>query len=459
MRPWSVGWTNFRGFSGKVDLQFPRITLLIGRNNVGKTSAYAPLLLLRQTLEARNPRTSLLTRGEFLDVGTFRDLITDHDVSRTLTFSVGLDRRSRIRVRSDRPIPSELEVSFESEKDGSIALKQSRILDTKGRAIVTRTRKDSETYQVSSPLLPTSSTIGRPYKEVTELRRAMREEKPEGFLFNGFGALLMPRSWSEDEERWEKVRGWYNGANELVRTYRTVNAQVELQLRHISYLGPLRSLPKRTYQLSAEVPTSVGRDGEFAPELLFRAADSARVREVVDDWLTKFGYGRLKFRNSGDDFFQVSLCSEGKGGLEVNLAHCGIGISQLLPMLVQGVLTPNAGTFIAQQPEIHLNPAQQCLVTDFLIDTASRNRRVIVETHSEHILLRLRRRIAEGGLRSGDVAVYFFDYRDGRSVVERVSLGERAELDRSEWPSGFFEEQLQDSFALAVAQSTPKAAK
>src|SRR5665647_1605085 len=98
MKPLSVTWSGFRGFRRPTSLFFPGITLLIGRNNVGKTSAYAPLLLLRQTLDARNPRTALLSRGQLIDAGPYRDFVSDHDTSRAVSFTVGIPGGADVQV-------------------------------------------------------------------------------------------------------------------------------------------------------------------------------------------------------------------------------------------------------------------------------------------------------------------------------------------------------------------------
>lgn len=456
MEVWSNTWTNFRGFRRPTTIRFPRLTLFIGRNNVGKTSTYAPLLLLRQTLEAQDPATALLTRGALLDVGTYADLIYDHDISRQLTFSIGLQTQVELRPESRNPEPTRLgrmEVTLDAnEGDQSIRLYRSRIVDTAGRPIITRVREPGGSYRVDSRILPTAQSVGRPLREVTMLRAAMRQEKPRGFFFSGAEALRIPVAWRRDEDRWKKSRTWFNAAFAMQDVYQAANWEVSRRLRSIAYLGPLRSLPSRTYRYSAERPSDVGREGQFAPELLLRTA-STTARELVDHWLQRLGYGRLEFEELGEDFFQVFFRMPNADNLRINFAHCGIGLSQLLPLLVQGSTAEDEATFIAQQPEIHLNPAQQCLITDFLIDTAQADRRVVVETHSEHILLRIRRRIAEGRIGAGDVAVYYCDFRDGESVVQEIELGERGEMSRDQWPVGFFEEQLEDAFALAKAQS------
>jgi predicted ATPase len=447
----SVAWRNFRGFERETSFEFPAISLFIGRNNVGKSSAYAPLLLLRQTLNATDPRTAILSRGELLDVGSYKDYVSRHQVERNITFALDIPTSSEMPRYGSRIQPHRLEVTFDSS-DGNVArLYRHSIYDDSGRPIVTRTReRNSDAFAVTSRLLPVARSVGRPLKEVTELRSGMREEQPTGYLFNGYGGLILPRRWRENEERWSKVRDWYNGASELVDIYQWSNYSLTQWLQQIAYIGPLRSLPQRTYRLAAEPPNTVGREGQHAPELLFRGRDD-ELRARTDDWLERLGYGSLEFEDLGEDYFQVFI--KMAGGLRVNIAHSGVGLSQLLPLLVQGLSTPERALLIAQQPEIHLNPAQQSILTDFLVELGASGRRVLVETHSEHVLLRLRRRIAEGLIDAKDVAVYYFDYRAGRVRVERMPIADDGAISREAWPSGFFEEQLTDSFAMALAQS------
>lgn len=452
---WKVTWENFRGYQNPTEFEFPKITLLIGRNNVGKTSAYAPLLLLKQTLDAKDRRTNLLTRGSLLDAGTFKEIVYGHDSDRSLRFKMDLGLGDlRVRGRDSRPITdASLDISFDAREDGlSCALTKTIMSDRSGNNIVKRiknTKKDS--WRVSAPVLPPRSSGGRPIREISDFSRALNEEMPHGFLFSGLGAIYMPSKWRKDEQRWEAARPWMDAVFDLYDIQSSFNHTFENRLRNISYLGPLRSLPSRTYRISPEVPSDVGRDGQFAPELLMRS-DNGDVKRSVNRWLSTLGYGDLDFRQLGDDFFQV-LVRSSRDGIEVNLSHTGIGLSQLLPILVQGSLTRDGDTFIVQQPEIHLNPAQQCIITDFLVDRAVGGTRTIVETHSEHLLLRLRRRIAEGVISAQDVAVYYCDNINDVSTAERISIGERAELNIQDWPSGFFEEQLEDSFALALAQA------
>lgn len=450
----TLEWTGFRGFRSRTSLSLPKLTMLIGRNNVGKSSAYAPLLLLKQTLTARDPRTALLGRGPLVDVGPFADYVSHHDPEDVVTFRVSLDPSKVERVRTARA-PAAIETSFRSANGSDAFVSRQRVEDAAGDALIARSRKEPDgPFTFTSPLLPTASATGRPYREITAVRKAFREEQPQGFLFNSYGGLFLPQSVREDPQRWEAVRDWYNAAYRVYDAQTAANLALLDLLHSISYLGPLRSLPQRTYRLGAEPPSEVGVSGEHAPELLFRHSDDSDAAEV-NTWLERLGYGRLRFDSVGHEYFQSQLVTA--SGLVVNLADTGVGLSQVIPLLVQGSVSEPGSMVISQQPEIHLNPAQQSIVTDFLIDRANSGVRVLVETHSEHMLMRLRRRIAEGDLAADDVAVYYVEASDAGTTLRDVPVGDLGEIARQDWPQGFFEDQLEEAFALAAAQSLRKA--
>lgn len=453
LSPWICNWKNFRGYRDSRDISFPAMTLLIGRNNVGKTSAYAPLLLLRQTLSARSEKTALLLRGDLADYGTYIDLVSDHDITKDILFEIDFGEVTHPEVTHSA---RRLELQFRYDDEHKvIELARSVVQDADGRPVISRSLQPDKRYKVTSRLLPENNQVGRPYKEVTLLRRGMADEAPANFLFSGVGGLRIPANWREDKARWEALQGWYRAASDLYDMYWVFNGHVRRALEEIAYIGPLRSAPKRTYPISAEPPTDVGRDGEWATELLYRASlnDADRsVLERTNKWLSRLGYGPISF-TPGGDYFQASVTKPGTD-LSVNIADCGVGLSQLLPLLVQGCIMVPGETLIAQQPEIHLNPAQQDILTDFLIELAHTGRRVIIETHSEHVLGRLRRRVAEGEtLESDKVAIYYCENEAGATRLRRIPLGRLGQIDRQSWPSGFFAEQLNNTVEMAMAQA------
>lgn len=136
----------------------------------------------------------------------------------------------------------------------------------------------------------------------------------------------------------------------------------------------------------------------------------------------------------------------------------GIGISQVLPVLVMAY--GSTGKLLAmEQPEIHLHPALQAELGDVFIEAAlgERGNTFILETHSEHLILRLMRRMREyhankevglPAISPSDVSVLYVEPDGTRSIVREMPLNELGELVKS-WPGGFFEEGLREQFGDA----------
>jgi predicted ATPase len=193
-----------------------------------------------------------------------------------------------------------------------------------------------------------------------------------------------------------------------------LNLQHETLFKSLFYLGPLRTKTDRLYPWSGITPASVGYSGENTVSAIL----ASRGRKI------SFGYRKatkpfeqiiaesLKRMGLIEDFkvnaiskqrqdYEVKLCTKGSKDL-VDLPDVGFGVSQVLPVLVQCFYAPPGSIILMEQPEIHLHPSAQAALADVMIDVINsrengkdRNIQLIIETHSEHFLRRLQRRIAE----------------------------------------------------------------
>lgn len=220
------------------------------------------------------------------------------------------------------------------------------------------------------------------------------------------------------------------------------------QLREQSIaLGPTRGTCARSYARPG-VPPKLSGDGSGAAELL--AAEPV-LAEAVGTWFEKALDWRLRVRTLLEDFY-LELT---RGENSVNLVDAGEGSQQVLPvvtLLKMRALARNKHQFLdfVEQPELHLHDAVHPELGDLLLDASkATGGTFVVETHSEGLLLRVRRRIAEG-LPPAAVALYFVDSNSEGSQVKRVRIAEDGEVDY--WPAGVFSERFEEVKAIRSAQ-------
>jgi predicted ATPase len=172
----------------------------------------------------------------------------------------------------------------------------------------------------------------------------------------------------------------------------------------------------------------------------------------MDFWVKKFGFGDwLQLKKLYGHTYSIRFRQNNKK-MYTSIANAGFGASQLLPLIVQALVSPPGSLTIAEQPEIHLNPRLQCELGDLFVFMAKQEQRVIVETHSEHLLLRLRRLIAQKEISHDEIAIYFIEKTKDTSTIKEISIEKDGHIDPIKWPKGFFEESLKESLALATQQ-------
>ena len=136
----------------------------------------------------------------------------------------------------------------------------------------------------------------------------------------------------------------------------------------------------------------------------------------------------------------------------------GFGVSQILPVLVLCFYADKGSTIILEQPEIHLHPAVQAGLADVFIDAVKRrNIQIIFESHSEHLLKRLQRRIAEEKLAVKDTALYFCESENGDSILKQLDIDEFGNI--INWPKDFFGDEFGEMAAMTKAAISRKAAE
>ncbi len=444
---------NFKSWEDTGSIKMAPITLLFGVNSSGKSSIGQFLMMLKQTVQSPDRKAVFYPggRSSAVQLGSYQEMVSHRDATRRIEFEYTWSLPDTVKIRdaiSGQSFQGDL-LSF----DGLVGL-GGREHDSLMVDRLTYRLLDKYYWEVLSIGMERRSETKSEYKVEAETYSLKRKQG---------------RAWSPGAP----VR-FYGFPDEVVAYHQNADFVQELNLRHerlfqsLFYLGPLRTKAERLYSYTGVEPESVGYSGENT----IAAILAARGRRI--------GLGPNKRRKSFEEIialkltemgliteFQVNPISEKRqeyevkiraGGAQdwVDLPDVGFGISQVLPVLVQCFYAPHDSIILMEQPEIHLHPSAQAALADVMIDVIrsrengrDRNIQIIIETHSEHFLRRLQRRIAEDVVPQDDVAAYFANVTTMPASLEPLEIDLFGSI--LNWPDNFFGDEMEDITAQAKA--------
>jgi len=420
------------------------ITGLFGTNSSGKTSLLQFLLLLKQTKEATDRAVSLDLNGMYVRLGVYRDAIFMHDDSCALKWA--------LQFSSDRDV-----VLFDPAGHRTTPLARAGSLTTRGEVqskdqAPVATRLEYVIDQMRFALVPkgTGDASFELIAEGSEFRFIRTQGRPWQ-LPGPIKSYAFP----------DQARTYFQNASFLS----DLEVAYESQIDRLYYLGPLREYPQRDYLWARSKPQDVGIKGEKAIDAILAATVAGETRnlsvrarhkpfqEMVAYWLRHMGLiddFRVEEIAQGSNRWQAKVRTR-PGAPEALLTDVGFGVSQVLPVVTLLQYVPPGSTVILEQPEIHLHPLAQAGLADVIINAATHRRvQIILESHSEHLLLRLQRRIAENEMPSSKVRLYFSNISEGSSQLEELRLDMFGVIEN--WPSNFMGDAFGETYAAEEAR-------
>ncbi len=477
---------DFKPIAGKLELDLGNITVLAGLNSSGKSSILQSILLISQTLANPNREKALILNGNIVQLGTFEGVRNERSNDSHIEIGFGLLPSTR------RISTSEIsEIAFQANFQTGSA----RSNDVSGiEAVKVKLTESTLSIQNrdSSPLFSSNPDSGR---ELRVKISAISEEEPKDsseepiridvpgenykafisevdspvvaivnhFLPEQFATKydLNPERADSNQviDRSDFARMGYSRT--IIRS--AIQHIITFFTTMVRYLGPLRADPQAPQRFApSNEPDDVGIRGEFAAAV-YEANKNQVIQwwhptekklmndplaRAIDVWTGYLGIAHhVSTREAGLSGVSWSV-QHLPASQERPLQSVGVGVSQVLPILVAGLLAPIGGLILIEQPELHLHPRAQARLGDFFIALARVGKQCIIETHSDCLVNQFRLRMVEEGdeLRNR-TRIYFAAQDDeGKTLFEPISISPRGNI--INWPEGFFDESLQQEDAI-----------
>lgn len=445
---------NFKAWKDTGPIPLAPLTVIFGANSAGKSSLGHLLLALQQTAQSSDRKRALHLgdKTTLIDLGTFKDCLHGHDLTAQLEFELGWQLPKSLEVRD--PLSTarfggdhmRLDVALRAGKAEQPEVQSMRY----------------ELGRLGAAGVDTMLGVAL-YRD--DKRKFSLVSERYGFKFAD------GRKWPlEEPEKFYRLSDISMARFKNAGFMADFALATESMLGSLSYLGPLRRHPERVYQWSGDTPASVGQEGEATIAAILAAQHDGRQLnrgpKKARQGFSAFIAGWLKDLGIIHDF-SVRPVAEGRKEYEVlvrnsprapevKITDVGFGVSQVLPALVQAFYCPPHSTVWMEQPEIHLHPQVQAELADVFIsatqarqDGVERHVQLIVESHSEHFLNRLQRRVAEGVLAPEEVGVYFCRRAGAATELEPLRLNVLGEIEN--WPENFFGDEMADIAARTLA--------
>lgn len=448
---------NFKAWRDTGPIRLAPLTVIFGANSAGKSSLGHLLLALKQTVLSTDRKRALLLGDEksLIDLGTFAECLHNHDLEQPLEFDLAWQLPGRLEVKDS--------VSEKRFSGDGLRLSVSMKADQYDQPAI---------HKIGYELLSKNHVnLAVNYQHDEKLKWTI--ESPDYYFVRNQG-----RVWALNEpDKFYRISDQSRARFQNAEFLSDFALKTEASLNSIYYLGPLRDHPKRIYSWSGETPESVGQRGEFAVAGILAATNQNRLLnrgpkqrqyrfdEFIARWLKDLGIIEdfsVKAVAEGRKEYEVLVKTHAEAS-EVKITDVGFGVSQVLPALVQAFYCPPNSTVWMEQPEIHLHPQVQAELADVFISATQarengkeRNVQLIVESHSEHFLNRLQRRVAEGAIQPEDVAVYFCRRASTATELEPLRLNMFGEIEN--WPENFFGDEMADIAGRTLAAMQRKRA-
>lgn len=492
----SITLQNFKGIGDPVTIPIRPLTIMFGKNSAGKSTVVQALHYAREVLLNNNPNADLSELGgSSVNLGGFESIVHNHDTS------------LKVRIRLDFDIEAEMgELEekmdlYEADPDNPddfldlnpVSSVEITVTWSDARQTAIVTRYETSLFGLPADLIETSAD-GRDWKRYFNsnhiffrypVTREVDTDEPcwhayipiEGKLTPSYGLPgLLPNNFDH-----------FVSDGKVAELLTSPFLILERLLREFRYIGPIREMPPRNFSPNFTENVGDWASGIAAWSKLY--ADDLGLVDTVSEWLGQDGLGtgyvlekelfrelpldsKLSLALQSDSAFdEIENTSteiakyqirkrlyikDEKTGLKMLPHDIGVGISQVVPIVVAAESTI-MGLIAMEQPELHLHPAVQAELGDLMIVSMNgHGNTLLIETHSEHLILRILRRVREAregeaqypaaeDLGPAHISLVYVDSSQAGTFFLQIPITAEGDLENNV-PGGFFAERAKELF-------------
>ncbi len=439
--------TNFKGIKNLEDLELFPLTILVGKNSCGKSSILHSLLLLKQSLENVNQEKALTIDGKYIKYSNLKEM----------TFG--------------QPTISKCEISFQFE---------SNLDDVKKKISLSYKSKKIEDHQ---EVILSKYIIEENNKKLNLLKINKKNIKKDSFGLNILdnsdniqihNTKFLPDSFdiSVIVKNNPVTDTTNNPTNNSINTYKVqmpvslfyddfVYIQSELKdlLKNIKFLSPIRAIPNRAYLHYSDDSDELLDDGSNSAHILWTKRNKTVKLKNKKTTLIKAVNQCIKLLELSQEItperigkitYQLNL-KEKSFNKNVSISDVGFGYSQILPVILIGLLNNDDNLILVEQPEIHLHPSSAANLADLFLSFIEDKKRFLIETHSQEFINRLRLRVIENPELKSKINIVFIDQdKENGAIAKQFNIDENGMF--PEWPNGFIDESEKLATAILKAR-------
>ncbi|MBG1268360.1 AAA family ATPase [Nostoc sp. WHI] len=450
---------NFRAFRKDIDIRIRPITILIGRNSAGKSTLIKFLLMLQQTLESSESSEGdfFSTEGRHVSLGTFKDLKNTKSRSKSFQFTLNLKT-------NDLPDTKIQQIREELQQSKAIPKIEDNSIDLtiKLNPFSTVTTEDplGQATSVKVDLQIAANDLIADFCIFGSIPYSGKQAKHTVTCKIGGKKFLHKEETNIRRTRFLK----FPLPNDSVEILKSAFDNLYLdgirnEIISMRHLSPVREESERSAILGSPPADDVGHRGEYVmphlQQILKDETEEGRKRanfiqhhieSVVD-------IENVRFEPSAKGFIPVFRAKNKLTGAESYLADFGFGVSQCIPIFVQGALLNPGKLLIVEQPEAQIHPAAQLEMGSFFAELwIKRGVPSLIETHSENIILRLRKLISKGELKPEDVTIAYFYIEKNQNnesfvKVKNLSIDSNGVLEKG-LPMSFFGADVMEALGI-----------